>query len=416
MTKQCRVRLTAEPIYFWYPSVVPDGLGGKVLKRCSSSLIYIIQHIFELSFIKCAYPSVWKIGEIVPVGKKDIPQVDNDLRPVTLTNILSKCLERVGLDLLMPFVKDRIDPLQFVYVSNRSTEDAMITLLHRVCQHLDNKSSNTARALFLDFSSAFNTIQRHIMVDKLRELGVPQYLQLWVLDYLTNRPQYVRTQFESSSVLTLNTGAPQGCVLSPILFLLYTNALQWNSSQVFVEKYADDTVIVGLLSDDNVEEYHKCIDFVYSWHNNNYLNLNASKTKEIVWDFPKRDFELTPTCIGDDVIEMTDNYKYLGVFLDSNLSFHDHVKYVMKKAQKRLYCVRSLRKLNVDKSALLIFYCNCSNHIIICLFCSLWISPCVQRKLTDQERFFKRSLVMTLTLRSMIVFTVLVWLRKVLKL
>ena len=92
MTKQCRVRLTAEPIYFWYPSVVPDGLGGKVLKRCSSSLIYIMQHIFELSFIKCAYPSVWKIGEIVPVGKKDIPQVDNDLRPVTLTNILSKCL------------------------------------------------------------------------------------------------------------------------------------------------------------------------------------------------------------------------------------------------------------------------------------------------------------------------------------
>ena len=158
----------------------------------------------------------------------------------------------------MPFVKDRIDPLQFVYVSNRSTEDAMITLLHRVCQHLDNKSSNTARALFLDFISAFNTIQPHLMVDKLRELGVPQYLQLWVLDYLTNCPQYVRTQFESSSVITLNTGAPQGCVLSPILFLLYRNALQWNSGQVFVEKYADDTVIVGLLSDDNVEEYHKC--------------------------------------------------------------------------------------------------------------------------------------------------------------
>ena len=89
---------------------------------------------------------------------------------------------------------------------------------------------------------------------------------------------------------------------------------------------------------------------------NNYLNLNASKTKEIVWDFRKRDFELTPTCIGDDVIEMTDNYKYLGVFLDSNLSFHDHVKYVMKKAQKRLYCVRSLRKLNVDKSIIAQFF------------------------------------------------------------
>ena len=103
----------------------PDKLSGNLLKQCKDSLFYIIHYIFELSLSTCTYPSSWKIGEIVPVPKKDLPQVINDLRPVTLTSILSKCLERVGLALLMPHVKDNFDPLQFAYILGRSTDDAI---------------------------------------------------------------------------------------------------------------------------------------------------------------------------------------------------------------------------------------------------------------------------------------------------
>ena len=109
----------------------PDKINGRLLKACKGSLLYIIHKIFELSVATCNYPSCWKVGEIVPVSKKDRPKVDNDLRPVTLTAILSKCLEKVGLSLLMPYVKEHFDPLQFAYINGRSTEDAICTMVHR---------------------------------------------------------------------------------------------------------------------------------------------------------------------------------------------------------------------------------------------------------------------------------------------
>jgi hypothetical protein len=192
--------------------------------------------------------------------------------------------------LLMPFVIDDLDPLQFAYVMNRSTEDASCPFMHKVCQHLDRKSSNTAQALFIDYSSAFNTIH-HLLINKLEALGVPSYLQLWILDYLTNRPQYVRTNSETSSLITLNTGAPQGCVMSPLLFVLYTNDLCWNAPNVSLIKYADDTVVIGLIENDNATEYVDCIKLVNSWCKDNYLDLNINKTKEIIWDFRKNKTE-----------------------------------------------------------------------------------------------------------------------------
>ena len=113
-----------------------------------------MSHIFKLSLSLGTYPSPWKLGEIIPVAKKAFPQKDNDLRPVTLTAILSKCLELVVLKLLMPHVKKQLDPMQFAYVNKRSTTDAVSTLLHGIDKHLDRKSSNTARALFIDFNLA----------------------------------------------------------------------------------------------------------------------------------------------------------------------------------------------------------------------------------------------------------------------
>ena len=248
----------------------------------------------------------------MPVEKKPLPQCDNDLRPVTLTSILSKCLERVGLYLLMPYVEHLMDPLQFAYVKARSTNDAIVTVIHRITEHLDRRSSNTARVLFIDFSSAFNTIQPHLMIQKLEQLNVPPSLQLWIFDYLTRRPQFVRTQHEVSEIITLNTGAPQGCVLSPVLFVLYTNDMRWHSSDVFITKYADDTIIAGLLKNDDVNEYMKCIDYVCKWCSDNFLDLNVSKTKELIWDFRhSRSMPAQPVTIGN--INVCDNYKYLGI-------------------------------------------------------------------------------------------------------
>jgi hypothetical protein len=121
-----------------------DKISARLIKSCKDSLLYIVTGVFELSLSSCVYPASWKVGEIVPVSQIDRPQVDNDLRPVTLTSILSKCLEKVSLHLLMPFVKDYLYLLQFAYINDRSTNDAICTLIHRICKHLDDDPSNTA--------------------------------------------------------------------------------------------------------------------------------------------------------------------------------------------------------------------------------------------------------------------------------
>ena len=110
--------------------------------------------------------------------------------------------------------------MQFAYETNRFTDDAIITLIHEIAQHLDGDSTY-ARSLFIDYSSAFNAMQPHILISRLAEYNIPARLQLLVLDFLTYRQQYVRTECEISSTITINTGAPQGCVLSAFLFIVY---------------------------------------------------------------------------------------------------------------------------------------------------------------------------------------------------
>ena len=190
---------------------------------------------------KYVMPALWKIGEIVPVQKKPLPKVDNDLRPVTLTVILAKCFERALLPKITTHTQPVMDKMQFAYQANRSTDYAIITLIHEIAQQLD-VDSTYARSLFIDYSSAFNTMQPHIIISRLAEYNISARLQLLVLDFLTNRQQYVRTECEISSTITVNTGAPQGCVLSAFLFIVYTNALSLSSENCKIIKYAMDHV------------------------------------------------------------------------------------------------------------------------------------------------------------------------------
>ena len=134
---------------------------------------------------------------------------------------------------------DYLDPLQFAYRHNRSTADVISLALHSTLEHLDNKDTYV-RLLFIDYSSAFNTILTKL-ISKLRGLGLGSSLCDWILNLLTHRPQSVRIGNNTSSTIILNTGAPQGCVLNPLLYSLYTYdcVAKFPSNSNF--KFADDT-------------------------------------------------------------------------------------------------------------------------------------------------------------------------------
>ena len=273
----------------------PDNISGKTLKECSDSLAPIFTKLFQRSLDEGTIPSLWKNSTIIPVAKKPSPKEMNDYRPVALTSIAFKCAEKIIMRQLRAETAGQQDPLQFAYKQNRNTEDAVLTLLHHLYEHLVltllqhlyehlDRQKSYARVLFIDFSSAFNTIQPHLMVKKLLAMSVNPALIKWLFSFLTGRTQRVRVGKAISSAQTTNTGAQQGCVLSPALFTLYTADCRSNSDANLLIKFADDTSLTGLVEQDEAA-YRGGVQQLVERCDSNFLALNVSKTKELVVDF-----------------------------------------------------------------------------------------------------------------------------------
>jgi hypothetical protein len=354
----------------------PDGLCGKVLKFCNNQLSSILSKLFQVSLDSHCIPILWKTSELIPVPKSTLPKVKNDLRPVALTAIIMKCFERLVLYYIKPVVKPFLDRYQFAYSETIGVDDAVITLNDIIRSHLDSPGSH-ARILFVDFSSAFNTIQPHILMEKLIKMKVNSNIVLWIHNFLTNRIQYVKFNGVKSDILVINTGAPQGCVLSAFLFTIYTTDCTSSSGSIVIIKYADDTVIIGLLKCDDDVKYRMEVDRFCNWCDDNHLNLNVSKTKEMVIDFRNcgAKANINPLRIKNQQVEIVKTYKYLGNIIDDKLSGSPNVDTLFKKLNKKMYFVRKLRSLKLSRNTLSTFYrCIIQSNFTFCL--SNWYKLC----------------------------------------
>ncbi|KAI3366786.1 hypothetical protein L3Q82_009451 [Scortum barcoo] len=181
-----------------------------------------------------------------------------------------KCFERLVMAHIRTWdcVDVTVDPHQYAYRKNRSTEDAISSVVHTALTHLENKDSYV-RLLFVDFTSAFNTIIPQTLVQKLTTLGLSFTLCNWVLDFLTDRPQSVRIHDVSSSSISLSTGSPQGwavCELSPLLFTLLTHDCSAIHPSCLIVKFADDTAVVGrIANNDDESDYRQEVEHLEGW-------------------------------------------------------------------------------------------------------------------------------------------------------
>ncbi|KAK1786349.1 hypothetical protein P4O66_018038, partial [Electrophorus voltai] len=262
----------------------PDNIPGHVLRECADQLADVLTDIFNISLSCAVVPTCFKTTTIVPVPRKPTVSCLNDYRPIALTSIIMKCFKRLVMRHIKTQLPASLDPLQFVYHPNRSTDDAISTTFHLALTHLDKKGTYI-RMLFIDFSSAFNTIVPQHLIGKLSLLGLNTSLCNWMLDFLTGRPQFVWIGSSTSNTTTLSTSAPQGSVLSPLLFTLLTHDCAAMHSSNHIIKFADDTTVVGLINKDNESAYREEVRELVSWCKVNNLYLNVDKTKEMVVDF-----------------------------------------------------------------------------------------------------------------------------------
>ena len=329
----------------------PDRLSGKLLKCCSDQLAENFTYIFNLSITSMVIPKLWKTAEIIPVPKRSEIESMNDLRPVALTPAIMKVFERFVLKLLLNEVKEQLDPLQFAYKAKRNVEDACLLFTNNILKHLE-KNRNYACALFIDFSSAFNTIQPHVMVQKLKDLNVRNDIIAWVLEFLTHRRQYVKLNDSLSELVQINTGAPQGCVLSPTLYTIYTNDYRSHKNNTILIKFADDSTIQGL-SFDSEDCYFEEVKCFVGWCEKNFLMLNVKKTKEMIIDFRLTKNPMRQLEINDESVETVGSYKYLGFTIDNKLNWYAHV---CNKLNTRLLFLKKLKSFHVNESVLKMFY------------------------------------------------------------
>jgi hypothetical protein len=147
----------------------------------------------------------------------------------------------------------------------------------------------------------------------------------------------VRVGSNTSATLILNTGAPQGCVLSPLLYSLFTHDCMARHDSNTIIKFATDTTVVGLITDNDETAYREEVRELAWWCQNNNLSLNITKNKEMIVDYRKRSTEHVPILLDGAVVEWVESFKFLRVHINNQLDWSKHTKTAVKTARQSLF-------------------------------------------------------------------------------
>ena len=201
--------------------------------------------------------------------------------------------------------------------------------------------NNFIRIFFADFSKGFDLVDHHSLLAELRVLDIHPVIIRWICAFLSNRPQRVKIGSSLSPPVYPNGGIPQGTKLAPLLFAILVNRLaaQWPARL----KYVDDTTVFEVVPRCSTSYLQFAVNDIRSFASDKGMRLNPKKCRELVINFLQH-LPASPDLlhIGGSPVRRVDTYKILGVHLSSDLTWNVHIEYIVKKANKRLYALRTL--------------------------------------------------------------------------
>ena len=295
----------------------------------------VLTHLFRLSMNTGVVPKDMLVGKVTTIFKSGgLTDMCNN-RTISILLVLSNVLEKLVYSPVMKHFlhNNYLRNNQYDFRAQCSTEGA----LQDMCTTIYDSFENTHYCIgaFLDLSKAFDSLDRDILLKKLAYYGILGCELQWFRSYFRDRKQYVVYNSQSSSLLPIKYGTPQGSILGPLLFSIYINDIVFAANHVKFILYADDTNIFYSNSDITTlyETVNSDLELVNHWLLANKLTLNIGKTNYIL--FHRHQRRLPPhngsLGIGGREVERMYETKFLGVLLDESLMYKAHVTVIVKR-------------------------------------------------------------------------------------
>ena len=358
-----------------HSSAGPDGLHPYLLKKCAVELSYPLHIIFTKSFNAGVVPKLWSCSRVTPLFKGKSRLVPLNYRPVSITSVPCKVLERIIAGKLMDYLEHNnlLSRFQFGFRRGRSTEDQLLITYSFIADCVDK--GEIVDAILLDFTRAFDVVSHALLLMMLQALGIPDRVVDWVAAFLGGRVMEVACSGAVSTARPVLSGVPQGSVLGPVLFLIYVNHITAGISchfTAFADDYKlyfsfsrrEDAILAG------VQSLQRDLDSVSSTARSWNLKLNSDKC--VVMRYHRGRLDLSGNhyqyYLNGIKLATVSSHKDLGVVVDQSLRFHEHVQKLVSKASSlasnllRSTVNRSpefMVKLFVSHVRPILDYCSC---------------------------------------------------------
>ena len=331
-----------------------DNLKPSLVKENKDILADKITFLIDLSFRNGDVPDKLKLAKVIPIFKKNNRHDPNNYRPISLLSVINKLMEKLMFKRISKFIEkyNILYGYQFGFRKDHSTNLAIMEIHENIINTLE-KGSYIA-GLYLDLSKAFDTVYHEILLSKLEHYGIRGPPLKWFHSYLTNRTQYTLANGTKSDVRNINYGVPQGSVLGPFLFLLYTNDMpnclrKSHKTRLFAD---DSNIFITSQSPYTLKNELKiAMGRILRWLEDNKLTVNLNKTQYSIFQTKNMNIPdwLNNIKINNNTVKRVHSARFLGIVQQSGKSQGNSIP---GKSQGivREFCYGSGKIRNVGKS------------------------------------------------------------------
>jgi exonuclease III len=359
---------------FKFRNTTPDGMYKKIISlnskkaspendvsvdvlKCTADIISkSVSDIFNENKNLNVFPSILKAQNVTPLYKAEERTSKKNYRGVSILPVLSKLFGRELNEQMYEYMEEFLSPYLFGYRPGYGTQYCLLIMIEMWKKALDEQK--VAGAILTDLSKAFDCISHDLLIAKLEAYGFDKSALVLIYDYLTGRMQRTKVNGSYSSWREILSGVPQGSILGPLLFNIFINDIFFFLDKTKIANFADDNTpycvekdIMTLLKSLRSDTYT-----VLNWFRFNEMKPNQGKCHLMVADVAHKNYEGKSFIFLEDAfLESEEIVKLVGVQIENNLTFEEHIRMILKEAHNKLYALMRISKyLTADKLKILV--------------------------------------------------------------